>query len=280
MEAGAYAADSKWIRLQSANFELYTSAGPRNARDTIREFEQVRGFFLQAFAGPPAKPAPVRLVAFSSAKEYEPYKFNDFAIAYYHPTSDRDYIVMSRGGADTFSVAVHEYVHLLAKHAELKLPPWLNEGLAELYSTLKPMGEKILVGDLIPGRHQALLREKWVPLATILSADRGSPYYNEKSKAGSLYNEGWALVHMLHFRPEYRPKFGQFMRLISDGEDSIIALQQVYGQSVELVDKNLQAYLRGSQFQGELVPAKLEKSTRRFRWNRWRTSTPDSCLPT
>jgi hypothetical protein len=36
-----------------------------------------------------------------------------------------------------------------------------------------------------------------VPLQAIVSADRNSPYYNEKNRAGSLYNEGWALVHML-----------------------------------------------------------------------------------
>src|SRR6266700_4890906 len=40
-------AESRWIRMKSANFEMYSSAGARSTRDTIREFEQVRGFFLQ-----------------------------------------------------------------------------------------------------------------------------------------------------------------------------------------------------------------------------------------
>src|SRR3954467_12093963 len=88
-------AEPHWIRLNSANFEMYSSAGVRGARDTLKEFEQVRGFFMQALGGTPAKPVPVRLVAFGSAKEYEPYRLNEFAIAYYHQTADRDYIVMS-----------------------------------------------------------------------------------------------------------------------------------------------------------------------------------------
>ncbi|MGA2590578.1 MAG: hypothetical protein ABSH32_11720 [Bryobacteraceae bacterium] len=112
---------------------------------------------------------PVRLVVFGSQKEYEPYRINEFATAYYHQIADRDYIVMSHGGADTFPIAVHEYVHLLVRHFGLKLPPWLNEGLAELYSTLKPMGGKILVGDLIPGRQRALLQDRWVLLAVIFT---------------------------------------------------------------------------------------------------------------
>jgi hypothetical protein len=128
----AHGAESRWIRMKSANFEMYSSAGPRSTRDTIREFEQVRGFFLQALGSSPAKPIPVRLVTFGSTKEYEPYRMNEFAIAYYQETLDRDYIVMSRSGSDTFPIAVHEYVHLLVRHSGLKLPPWLNEGLAEL----------------------------------------------------------------------------------------------------------------------------------------------------
>lgn len=255
----AHAADSRWTRLRTDNFELYTSAGARGARDTIKMFEQVRGFFVKALGGGPAKPLPVRLVAFGSAKEYEPYKINGFADAWYGQTSDRDYIVMSRAGADIFPLAVHEYVHLLVRHSGLKLPPWLNEGIAELYSTLRPSGDKVLVGELIPGRHQALLDDKWVPLATILGADHASAYYNEKNKAGSLYNEGWALTHMLSLRPEYRPKFSELMRLIAAGKDSAEALTAVYGRPLDRIERDLQQYLRGTSFQAALFPAKLER---------------------
>ena len=257
----SYGAEARWIRLHSQNFELYTSAGERNARDTLREFERVRSFFLQAFKRPVAGGQPVRLVAFRSAKEYEPYRPNEFATAFYQEVADRDYIIMSHGGADTFPVAVHEYVHLLVRHSNLKLPPWLNEGLAELYSTIKPMGDKVLLGDLIRGRHRALLEEKWVPLEVILAADHRSPYYNEKNKAGSLYNEGWALTHMLSFREEYSPKFSQLVAVIHSGVPSAQAITQVYGRPVEKVDKDLQGYLRGTSFRGALVTAKLEKST-------------------
>jgi tetratricopeptide (TPR) repeat protein len=254
-----HAADSHWIHLRSANFEMCTTAGARSALDTIREFEQVRGFFLGSFGGEQARRLPVTLIAFSSPKEFEPYRINDFAIAYYQSAEDRDYIVMSHAGADTFSVAVHEYVHLVVRHAGLNFPPWLNEGLAELYSTLKPYGGKILVGDLIPGRFHALLQDKWIPLATILEAGRDSPYYNEKDKAGSLYNEGWALTHMLCFRSEYRPSFGKLLRTISGGKDSAEAFSEVYGKTVAQVEKDLQAYLHGTTFQGSLVGAKLDK---------------------
>src|SRR5262249_7639992 len=151
---------------KSADFEMFTTASEGNARETLRNFEQVRDFFHRALGSSagPEKDQPVYIIAFNSEKEYAPYRFNDFATAYYHPGADRDYIVMSKAGYDLFPVAVHEYVHLVVRHGNLNFPPWLNEGIAELYSTLKPNGGKIMVGDPILGRLQALHNEKWVPL--------------------------------------------------------------------------------------------------------------------
>ena len=90
---------------------------------------------------------PVYVVVFGSEKEYAPYRFNEFATAYYFGGADRDYIVMGRTGEQAAQIAVHEYVHLVARHAGLKFPPWLNEGIAELYSTIRMQGDKVLVGD-------------------------------------------------------------------------------------------------------------------------------------
>lgn len=186
----ANGADARWIRMRSADFEVYSSAGERNTRDTLHEFEQARSFFTQAMGVDVGQSASIRVLIFGSKKEYEPYRPNEAAAAFYLPAPDHDYIVLGGTGADVFPMAVHEYVHLVARHSGLNYPPWLNEGLAELYSTLKPYAGQILVGSIIPGRYQALLYDKWVPLAVILSADQNSPYYNEKERAGSLYNEG------------------------------------------------------------------------------------------
>ncbi|MBZ5632413.1 MAG: tetratricopeptide repeat protein [Acidobacteriia bacterium] len=243
--------------MQSPNFEAYSSAGERDTRDALRYFERVRDFFLQVNQREPPKPVPVHLVVFGSEKEYAPYRINEFAVAYYFGGADRDYIVMGRIGEQAAQIAVHEYVHLVARHAGLKFPPWLNEGVAELYSTVRMQGDKVLVGDLIPGRLQALFSEKWVPLPVILSAGPDSPYYNEKNKAGSLYNEGWALVHMLQLSPDYAAGFAEFSTAVQSGLSSAAALEKVYGKTVPAVEKDLQAYIRGNQFYGRLFPVKL-----------------------
>jgi Flp pilus assembly protein TadD len=253
------AADSRWTRLRSEHFELYSSASPRASRDTLRMFEQVHAFFAKMLPGAAGKEVPVRIVVFGSEKEYEPHRLNEFAVAYYTQTPDRDYIVMGKAAADTFPIAVHEYVHLLVRHSKLDLPPWLNEGIAELYSTLRPVGNEVIVGSIIAGRHRALLDDKWVPLPTILAADRHSPYYNEKNKAGSLYNEGWALVHLLNFHPDYRPKFAEVTQAVASGKPSAQALTDIYGRPLDRIERDLQAYLRGNSFKAAVFPLKFDR---------------------
>jgi Flp pilus assembly protein TadD len=254
------AADPRWIRLQTDSFEIYSTASENNTREALRQFEEVRSFFPRTGTEESKKSARVRIVAFNSQKEFEPYRFNEFATAYYQKSAERDTIVMSHLGPETSPTAIHEYVHLVAQHAGLKAPPWFNEGLAELYSTLRPLGSKTVVGDLIPGRMQALLRDKWVPLAVILAADQDSPYYNEKNKAGSLYNEGWALTHMLVLSEDYRPHLDDFMRALMQGKDSIEALTSVYGKPLAAIEKDLLAYLRGDRFRSLVYATRLDQS--------------------
>ena len=254
-----WGAEPKWIHLPSADFDIFSSAGEGDTRRVLQQFERVRNFFAQK-AGPGGKPQgeAVRVIVFGSKKEYEPYRPNEFAAAFYTQRTGRDYIVLGGVGDQVFPTAIHEYVHLVAQHAGLNLPPWLNEGMAELYSTLKPFGGKVLVGSLIRGRLMELQLGKWVPLATILAADRDSPYYNEKDQAGSLYNEGWALTHMLELSPQYSAHFMEAFGLIAKGTASQEALEKVYGKPLSAIEKDLQSYLRRGDFNGSLFNLKLD----------------------
>jgi Flp pilus assembly protein TadD len=252
------AREPRWIRIHSAHFEIYSTASERSTRETLAHFQQVRSFFLQTLARS-LTARPVFLVLFGTKKEYEPYRFNEFATAYYHATADRDYIVLSETGPGVFPVAVHEYVHLVIRHLNLHLPPWMNEGLAEFYSTLKPQSDRILIGSLIEGRYQSLFREPWIPLDTILAVNQESPYYNEKDQAGGFYNESWVLTHMLMMSDFYHAKIDQFLLALNEGQPSGEAFRRVYGKPTAAVERDLMEYLRGGVFRGAILPAKLEK---------------------
>jgi hypothetical protein len=255
----SFAASPKWMKMQTENFEVFSSASPRATRDTIQYLEQVHRFFEQALGPAKGRPRPVRLVIFGSRNEFELYRPSQAAAAFYRPGAERDYIVMGSAGLDVFPLAIHEYVHLLVENSGLKLPLWLNEGIAELYLTMKPRGDKVLVGDLIPGRMQALERDPWVPLRVILSADHKSPIYNEKNRAGSLYGEAWALTHLLLLSEEYRDQFIKLVTALHNGADSVDALVDIYGRRLEVIEQDLRGYLRMDRFQAVLVPVKWSR---------------------
>ncbi|MEP6961144.1 MAG: hypothetical protein ABI995_03650, partial [Acidobacteriota bacterium] len=249
----ALGADPKWITMQNENFLMYSSANARDTRDALNYFERIRSFFLQRMGAPPAKPVPILIIMFNSEKEYEPYRFNEVAIAYYAGSNDRDYIVMGKTGEQTARAAAHEYTHLVFKHAGYTLPPWINEGIAELFGTMRPLGGDTEYGDIIPGRLQALTMQPWVPLQTILAADQDSPYYNEKQRAGNLYNEGWALVQFLSTTDDYRPKFWELVKTIQSGVASRDALEKVYGKPLAKIENDLQFHIRSDNFKKLLV---------------------------
>jgi tetratricopeptide (TPR) repeat protein len=251
----------KWTRLTSPHFELYTTAGEKKGTETILYFEQVRNFFSHVVpATNKASETPVRIVLFRSESQFKPYAPSEVASAYYMPGRYRDYIVMGDSDPEHLRTAIHEYMHLIVEHSHLKLPLWMNEGLADVYSTLKPMGKKAQIGDLIPGDVQVLQDQKWMTFDALTQVDHQSAAYNEKSRAGTFYAESWALVHMLFLSPEYAPKFSPFLVAISSGKSAAEACQIAYGRSSADVYKDLQMYFHRSRLFGATFNVSLTKS--------------------
>ncbi len=252
-------AAEKWVRATSPNFELYTPQGERKAKETILYFEQVREFFEKGFTAKPTNTAPARIILFGSEKQYAPFRPSEAAAAFYQHGLDRDYIVMGGYSTQADRTAVHEYVHLLCRRSGLRLPVWLAEGIAEVYSTFQPFGSKVRIGSPIEG-HIYQARSGWIPVARLLGVDHGSAEYNRRAHAGSFYAESWALTHMLMLEIEYRPKFDAFFQAIVAETDAATALQSAYGLTVEQVEKRLTMYVRGDRFYAADFPIKLEKS--------------------
>lgn len=234
----------EWIKITSPNFELFTTAGERTGKAAIRHFEQVRAFFLEFLQIQSKSVNRIRLVGFSSEKEYQPYRPSAAAAAFYLPTSDRDYIVMERLDQSFYKVAVHEYVHLILKHADATPPPWLNEGMAEFYSTMTPVGNKVRIGLFDPGRQRTLIERKWLPLEQLLAVDRDSPEYNEKDRAGIFYAESWALVHMLYFDAQYMAERPRVFPPLLGGASAAEILPKAYGKPLSEIQKDLESYIR------------------------------------
>lgn len=239
---------------------MYTTNGEKQAIRALQVFEQVRYFFLQSSKNRQAPEGRVRIIAFSSDKEYKPYRLNAGAFAYYLQSRERDYIVMQDIEADHHQAAMHEYTHLIVQHLKLDVPIWLNEGMADLYSSLEPHGERTMVGRPLEHHVITLMRQPWMDWNVLFAVDRNSPFYNESDKMSIFYAQSWALTHMLFLSPAYGRKFPNFLLAIAEGTSTPEAFQKVYGKTVPEVGKDAAKYVRQTSVQAALYDITLPKS--------------------
>jgi tetratricopeptide (TPR) repeat protein len=248
----------QWLKLTSPHFELYTTAGDKDGRAALLRFEQVRAFFL-SIGQTTAAGDRVRLIGFDSRKEFQPYRYGENIVSFSFSEGGRDYIALERLDENTYPSAVFHYMQILIRHSGQELPLWLRRGVADVYSTLKPVAGKIQVGALMEGYRQTLENNHMLDLATFTSVDYDSPEYTDKNKSRVFYAQCWALAHMLLLSDQYGPKYGQFVRSISTGMSPADAFQNVYGKPLARVQSELNGYLRGEWFKVVYFDTKLIK---------------------
>jgi len=249
-----------WIKVSGPNFEMYTTNSEKDAARALQVFEQVRYFFLETSHAQPDSKTPLYIVAFRSEREYSPYRLNAGAFAYYIRTHNRDYIVMQDLDPAHYPAIIHEYTHLIVAHLSLHFPVWLNEGLAEFYSSLEARGNQAVVGGIPPGRLALLQSAPWLDLKALFAVDETSPFYNERDKMSIFYAESWALTHMLEFSDAYRGKFPAFLSAMASGKPSEYCFQSIYGKNLAAVTTDLRAYVHPSSLRAGVVDVNLPHS--------------------
>jgi len=261
--APAFAADH-WLRLTTPDFELFSTAGEKEARDTAHRFASVREFFLQASPLRNLGDSPLRIFQFETEAQYERYRPNSQVTAYFVATPSSDYIAMGDRVINDFSPAIHEYMHLIIRHSGLKLPTWLNEGWSEVFSTLRPMGKDAAVGDLLPERMKSLTNDVWLNFDTLTSVTERSPIYHENERTGIFYAESWALAHMLFLSPGYKDNFGRFVTALHDGKSTGEALAIAWNKTPEEVFQDLRAYFDRKRLYGVVFETRISAREQKY----------------
>lgn len=233
-----------WTLVRTDHFELYSQSGEASARAALTWFEQLRAFAeQQAGLNISARP-PVRVIAFRSLADSRPYQLRPTSKAYYIGTEGRDYIVMSGIDSSEFPIAAHEYEHLIRYVAGLRLPPWLDEGLADFFSTVRIQENDCTLGGDLPSRSQLLRRVPWMPLRQLLTLPSDSPLRDDRDQSALFYAESWALTQMLILSPEYGPRFQSLIEALASGTPSPEALPAVFRKPLDAIEGDMHASVR------------------------------------
>jgi Protein of unknown function (DUF1570) len=253
-------AAGKWIRLSTPNFELYTDNSEALGRETLRSCEQLRSFFSQLPDYQQRQLAPVRIVEFSSKDQFKLYQSMEWEAGHYESNGSRDWIALGPDSTPAIRAATlaHEYHHLVAARAGLRLPRWLTEGQAEFFSTLKPSGEKTQVGALIPSRLETLRRGRWLSVEALTAVDEQSFSAFKADDAELFYSESWILTHLLEVTPRYAPNFPKLVAILNQSAPPADAFQLAFGRDAGAVDKDLRSYLAQEPKSALLFPQRMD----------------------
>ena len=250
-------AKDNWIRIQSKHFTVIGDANEGDLRKVTAKLEQFREALLIMF--PKLRvdtPTSTTVIIFKSDDAFRPFKprykgkIREQVGGYFLERPDGNYIVFANGeraGVDPYEIIFHEYEHSLVHQSLFRIPPWLDEGLAEFYSSFETSekDQKATLGSPI-SRHVFYLRENTIlPLKTLLTVDRSSPQYNESSKAGVFYAESWALIHYLVLgnNQKRQAQLIKFIDLVQSDVPTEESFRQAFQVDYGKIEEELRGYL-------------------------------------
>ena len=253
---GVTPAAADWKRLDSPNFVVVGDVAADDLKNIARRFEAFRETLSRVLTeNATATAVPTIVLVFPSDSAFSLFKprYNGKPVplaGLFMPRQDANYIAIVRDLDErTLRVVFHEYAHLIISNVSGVVPVWLNEGLAEFYSTFEMTadGREALIGRTVPGHLDRLNQTRLLPLEDMLKVERNSPLYNEGDRRSVFYAQSWALTHLILLgQPPRREQLGRYLERLANGQPEMTAWEQAFG--AERMDRELSAYIGRSAF--------------------------------
>ncbi len=232
--------------MQLSNFEVSSNVTGDAPSRVAKQLLRLRNAFETQTGLADLSQASVRVYLFRRQTDFHPFRDNDSVRGFYRPAQDRDMIVLHESADDLLRVAFHEYTHLVLHRSRVALPLWLDEGLAEFFSTAVVDGRNMMTGRPVPSHVATLRTIRLVPLSKLEEVDRDSAFYRDAHAL--FYGESWALVHMLASERPYSERFPEWLVAITTGIKAADATRRIYGKTEEALLKDLQQYINAGVY--------------------------------
>lgn len=256
-------AKDEWVKVQSKNFSMVGNAGEKELRRVATKLEQFREVFRQLL--PKMKftsPVPTSVIVFKNDKAFMPYKpldangqASEWVAGYFLKGEDVNYITLSTEGEkeQTYSTIFHEYTHFLVDNGigRSKIPPWLNEGLAEYYEKFKIEDDRKVTLGALNNNHLALLEQNsFIPFNAFFNTDYYTLNRQGKDRVGFFYAQAWALIHyLLHGENGARRKqLSVFIDLVANGKTPRDAFSEAFQTNYVTMQQELRKYVEQKKF--------------------------------
>ena len=257
-----------WVEVRTSHFVVTSDGGEKTARRVADQFEQVRRVFQATM--PNARfdtGLPIQILAARDGKSFATL-LPEYPFDKRHPQpeglfvsgAEKNYILLRTNvsGPIPYEVIYHDYARLVLKLSYHSLPPWLEEGYANVYGGMILTDKGAKIGRPDPEDLSALWESPLLPLDLVIHVDRASPYYNSGGKVTVYSAESRALVHYLLTEApgagstSSPPEKGsgiksleQYVAQVEGGVDALQAARQAFGDLNQLQSK-LESYIKQS----------------------------------
>ena len=205
-------AQSHWTQIRSGPFEIYIEGGSKHARETLGWFDQFR-YVLGYMLGKQDLQTErrVRIIYFKSAKERDEYPSTPAVI----DGRDRWYVLL---GSDTPipSAVFRECARLLLENNSGRMPAPIEQGIADVLSTIQVNGTHVLLG--------------------------APPPANQRSR-------DWARMQLFVTNPDYYAKLRILLYNLQKGVDEDAAYANAFGKTRAEIEKEVDQHVAGGSFQ-------------------------------
>lgn len=229
--------DSEWVEIRTPQFSVVTNAGSTVGREVGRKLERFSQTLAQVDPALRAHSAtPTQVFVFRNQAEIDQYRAPDSErlIAFFARGEDRNLLVVngSPPDLDRSEVAFHEYVHCYMTMNFPGVPMWLNEGLAEYYSTCRLSSEWADLGrprmDVVRGMEG----RKPLSIETMFAISSRAPAYRRDSDLRiQFYSQSFVLTHWLQSKAAGPERFDRYLDRLREGAEPLGAFQEIYPAS-------------------------------------------------
>jgi len=268
---GVVKAAENWVKVASPQFTLYSSAKSTDALQVAEEFQQFINALGEVLIVDARRLPPLTIVMFSHPKEFRAFRplrpdGKPWDVAGFFSRQE-GWAVFGLGGSrldqDVRRTVFHEGVHWYLSGSEYSCPAWLEEGLAEVFSTFVMAKNHREWGQPIPDHIATLRSLQLMPLERLLSVSHTDPLFNEMQRTSLFYAESWAFAHFLLFGEHNgeRKLYNEYVRLFRSGIHPDDAFRNAFKKDYLTMDRELSRYIEGGRyFVGGRAAAPLGKS--------------------
>jgi tetratricopeptide (TPR) repeat protein len=271
---GSAMSDS-WRQIRTPDLIVMGNASDGQLKSALRELTGFRTVLSTVLPGIRlTSSVPTYMVVLRDFRTFERFQPRDArgkrqanVGGYFSRLADANIMVFGATTAEglEYQTVFHEYTHyIVERNVHTHAPMWLNEGLAEFYSTFRREYQgRTVIGMPSGDRLRTIQGQTFMPLREVVAPRDLEEMWRWGNRISLFYSESWALVHyiLIQRRNPVPKPFDVYLATLAKAGSQDDAFRAAFGTDVDGMDKELREYVRRVSFRGLFIDLQPDASS-------------------